>query len=754
MKKTLSPPMGGLARFSYRFRYGLAAAFLVMFVGFYFAQQQTETAYTLESEDEIADIFPSESTLVLVYENQDEDAVALLAETLSENDSVTQVLGYPNLLGKEYTAAELLDAVDDLSDTFGMETDMDMDETMLGLIYYMYYDGAVGALDMESFLTFLSEEVLESDSFGDMIDEDLSAQGEKLARFSSAEELTRSRTVQELADFLDMDADTVQSLLLYYYTQHGGAETGSMTLKTFADFVVDEVAADPDYRDLFDADTLSELEQLQAYTDADAVTTGLSYTGMADALGLDSGTTRLLYVYYFATQGGYTPGSMTISEFVRFVQEDVLTDSTFSSYFDSDTAAQLETLALYTDADAITQQYTAAELASVMGMEESLVQTVYALYTAGDVSDKTMTLGDFTSYLTSGVLDSALLSGSVDDATAAQLSSLSALIQAAAGGQTLTASELAALLGMDETTAAQLLSLYAMEQVSEENIANTALTVTEFAAFLTESVLTNESYASQFSAEEAAQIQSLYALLQAGASGQAYTAAELAAMTGMDEAAVGQLLSTSASGEAQDTETAEEGETETTETAADAESEAEETAANTETETTETTTDAETEPETEPTMTLPDFLTFVVEGFSDTLDEGTLTQLTQMQALISLAQSGQTLNGEALAQTFGMEFVQTEQILRLYLAQGEQTAALADFTAWLTGTLLEDETYAALFDDSAAAQLTQMNQLVQLAASGAALTPAAMAQALGLEEETADLVFQLYYGQADSTMSL
>lgn len=150
--------------------------------------------------------------------------------------------------------------MDDLSDTFGMETDMDMDETMLGLIYYMYYDGDVGTLDMESFLTFLSEEVLEGDSFGDMIDEELSAQGEKLALFASSEELTRSMTVQELADFLDMDTDTVESLLLYYYAQHGGAETGSMTLKTFADFVVDEVAADPDYSELFDADTLSELE--------------------------------------------------------------------------------------------------------------------------------------------------------------------------------------------------------------------------------------------------------------------------------------------------------------------------------------------------------------------------------------------------------------------------------------------------------------------------------------------------------------
>ncbi|MCD8088456.1 MAG: MMPL family transporter [Oscillospiraceae bacterium] len=509
---------------------------------------------------------------------------------------------------------------------------------------------------------------------------------------------------------------------------------------------------------------------------------------MADALGLDSSATRLLYVYYFATQGGYTPGSMTISEFVRFVREDVLTDSAFSSYFDSDTAAQLETLALYTDEDEITRQYTATELASILGMEESLVQTVYALYTAGDVSDKTMTLGDFTGYLTSGVLESSLLSGSVDETTAAQLSSLSALIQAAADGQALTASDLAALLGLDATTAAQLLSLYAMEQVSDEDIANTALTVTEFAAFLTESVLTNESYASQFSAEEAAQIQSLYALLQAGTSGQAYTAAELAALTGMEETVVSQLLYASASGETQDTETATDVETETTDTATDTESETTEASADTENETTETATDTESETEeaaaneeaeteatetstdentettdtatdeetetTEPAMTLPDFLALVVESFSDMLDEETLTQLTQIQTLIGLAQSGQALNGEALAQTFSMESAQVDQLLRLYLTQGEQTAALADFTAWLTDDLLQDESYAALFDESAAAQLTQMNQLVQLAASGAALTPASMAQALGLEEETAALVFQLYYGQSDSTMSL
>ncbi|MCD8007415.1 MAG: hypothetical protein LUF68_00465, partial [Clostridiales bacterium] len=282
----------------------LAAAFILLFVGAYFAQQSTETAYTLESDDEIAEIFPSESTLVLVYENQDEDTAALLAERLEENESVTQVLGYPNLLGKEYTAFQLLDAVDALSDTFGMEIDMSMDETMLELIYYTYYDGSIEALDMSSFLTFLSEDVLENESFGDMMDEELASQGERLARVASPEELTRSMTIRELADFFDMDEETVRSLLLYYYTQHGGAETGSMTLETFTDFLVDEMAADPDYSDLVDGDTLSELEQQQAYTDADAVTTGLSYTAMADALGLDSGTARLLYIYYFADQGG------------------------------------------------------------------------------------------------------------------------------------------------------------------------------------------------------------------------------------------------------------------------------------------------------------------------------------------------------------------------------------------------------------------------------------------------------------------
>lgn len=143
-KKTPRLSMKGLARFSYRRRFVLSGAFIVMLIAFYFLQGNTQIAYTLAKVDPIVDIFPPENMVVIVYENQDEEKMAQLEETLKNRDGVNQVMSYPGIFGKAYTAEELYDALDSLTGSMGMDAGegISFEPSMLNTVYSFYFAGS------------------------------------------------------------------------------------------------------------------------------------------------------------------------------------------------------------------------------------------------------------------------------------------------------------------------------------------------------------------------------------------------------------------------------------------------------------------------------------------------------------------------------------------------------------------------------------------------------------------------------------
>ena len=68
--------LAALGRFSYRWRGAIAAAFVLLFAGTYILQLSTQIAYTLTDADPVAEVFPPDNPIVVLYNNADEDAVA------------------------------------------------------------------------------------------------------------------------------------------------------------------------------------------------------------------------------------------------------------------------------------------------------------------------------------------------------------------------------------------------------------------------------------------------------------------------------------------------------------------------------------------------------------------------------------------------------------------------------------------------------------------------------------------------------
>lgn len=265
-KKTLHIPMNRIGAFSYKFRYGILAIFVIFFAGMIFAKGNTDIAYTMTEENEIDSVFPEKNSIVLLYDNGDEAAAQTLAEELEKEAGVVSVTSYGNTVGKEYTAAEMAEAVAD------MGADVGIDQTMLALIYYEYYEGDTsGGITLSEFVSFLQENIVQNEMFSELLSDESRAQLDMLALFTDTEELATSAMAGKEYSVSEMTAlfggmtegfDEAQMELLYtfYHSINDADSAWTMTPLEMLAFLADDMTQSEKYTAFFDEELRETLE--------------------------------------------------------------------------------------------------------------------------------------------------------------------------------------------------------------------------------------------------------------------------------------------------------------------------------------------------------------------------------------------------------------------------------------------------------------------------------------------------------------
>ncbi len=471
-KKELPLPMGKLAKFSHKFRHVFTVLFIVMFVTFYILQNNTQIAYNLEMSDPIADVFPQSNTIVMIYENTDEQAVVQLADELEADPKINQVLGYPNLLGKDYTAKEMIYSIDSLSAAFGvdMTQGFELDESMLGLIYYSYHDGTINPLSLKDFVTFLSEDIASNPAFDSYITEDMRTQLYSFKSFADADALTKPLSAAALAEYFDIDEDTAKSMLLLYYIEKGGTEYGTMTLGTFADYIINDVSQNEMYAHMFDENTLAQLDMLSAYTDKENVTKLRGYEEMAELMGIEPNQMRLLYIGYTDENtsldiiGGFSR-QLSLQQVINYV---VNNSEKFSSMMSEEDLQQLPLAQKIINGTAEDKAYSPDELASLIGMDSEQLKQLYLLYKSeyGNTSAWKVSVKTLLDFLNSGVLDQPEYSTMIEADMKSMLGSAQEMVNIVVNGDKLDSREMTDLLtslageGMLDKATIDLIYLY------------------------------------------------------------------------------------------------------------------------------------------------------------------------------------------------------------------------------------------------------------------------------------------------------
>ena len=315
-KKGLSAVLGG---FSYRFRRVIAILFIVLFIATGYLQFGTKTVYTLSEKDTIADVFPKDNTIVLLYANADESKIADIVAALEKED-VKNIVSYPTTIGKQCTVKEMSDMLSKMGES------LQIDEKLLNIVYYHYRtNGKTDSMTLSDFIGFLSDKVAVDPMFSGYIDEAAAEQLAVLKPLTEISTQTAPMPPAALAQTLGMDAEQVTQLfMLRYGTEYTPDKT--MSLYEFVSFLTDNVLPKPEYAVMFDEEAKATLYQTKAI--ADAVVSGKEFTvkEMAEFVGkisdkFNRSTVELLYLYSASLKQENDRSTMSPETLVKHIEK-------------------------------------------------------------------------------------------------------------------------------------------------------------------------------------------------------------------------------------------------------------------------------------------------------------------------------------------------------------------------------------------------------------------------------------------------
>jgi len=246
-KPVLRLNMSKVGSFAYNVRYGMLAAFLVLFGFAFYLQGNIHITYSDTGADPVHHVFDLENSFVVLYENADESAMSHVLESLESHDFVLEVSAYGNTLGRALTEAELAEV-------------LELDPTFSALIIRNYYEAALPELTLAEFLSFLQTDVPQNPLFAGFLNAEMLGQLDMLPLMVDPAMMDASMTNTELAELLQLEPAVVAQLLYLYDFLHGEDLEMTMTLSNFMAYLINDFSQHPLFGPAFYPEILEQLE--------------------------------------------------------------------------------------------------------------------------------------------------------------------------------------------------------------------------------------------------------------------------------------------------------------------------------------------------------------------------------------------------------------------------------------------------------------------------------------------------------------
>ncbi len=261
------------------------------------------------------------------------------------------------------------------------------------------------------------------------------------------EKLTYDKLNSKLKD-LGSDV-TVEDYLLkivyYHYFNHDN--NNKVTFNEFIDFIEQEAYNNPKTNEKIDENIKKDITRLKNFVTNNNINRLRSKSEIASILEINEEDINDLLIFYLSKNNN---AKLTLPEFVKFMNNDVLPNDKYSSKINSENKSKLQTLTKFVNVNTINQKMNSSSLAKLFNIDEKKINELFKYYLLKNPLDTKMTINIFANYVLDSVASDQSYASNFDNKTLENLKLLSIFSNNETINKKMSSKELANLFSLKE----------------------------------------------------------------------------------------------------------------------------------------------------------------------------------------------------------------------------------------------------------------------------------------------------------------
>lgn len=542
-------------------------------------------------------------------------------------------------------------------------------------------------------------------------EEDISKHIKEIEQKEKVDEvLAYGNTINEKLNYSDLSKKledlgsdvTIEDYLIkiVYYKYYNPNEDNKMTFSELYNFIQNEVYTNEKLSNTFDIETKNNVNKLKYFTKNDEVNRKRTANEIANILDINKKNIDDILVYYNSKNNTL---QLSINEFVKFMNNDVLTNSKYSKSIDQNTKKKLGELAKFSNTQIIQSKMTNSQIADTFGIEEDVITNLHMYYLSISEINQELELSEFTNFVITDILTNPDYSSSLDNEEVNSIKMLSMFSDKNVINKKMTPDELSVLFGIHEEYIEKLLLLNNIKEIncSPNEFVNLILKNSD-----------NEIIKEFIDTKTMGKLQLLSVIMQSTINDVTYSYKELSTFIGMDENSLRNIyiLYLSKNSSVQ--------------------------------------------------LSPLEFVNFVLEHKDDELlsgnfDTTTISTLQLLQTVMNGTVNNKKYNSQNLSKLLGIDKDSLDLLYGLYVSKyttPNQTVSLNTFVKFILNDVIQNGDYSRSFDQNSKNKLQTINTIMNESLNGTKYTKDESFTILNnltdkLDKDTIELLY-VYYGSA------
>lgn len=454
------------------------------------------------------------------YYNRDVDTMMtssyflkFIEENIITNDKLSEQLD-DNMRGNisklhNFTDTDLIYKLRNSSDIGSI---LDIDEETIKSLYILYNAQDVNLqLRLIDFVDFLNNHVLVNEKYASLIDSNSRNLIGEMTPFLNKDIINSYMNADALANIFGLDRESVNQLLLLYYTDYEFANKLSLSELINGTYYLSK---NTHYLDGVDVSSLINLVSI-ANNENNYNTMKMNKIYLSNFFS--SIDTNLVNTVY---------GSLNLpDDYLMSPQEFINFNLTnLSDYLSSDVKTKLTILKLVID-DSISsekQRYTIQEMSTLLSLDKESVNKLYALISYTNNYEFKLSPNNFVNLILNNK-DNPLISSKLNGEMLNKLYLVSSIMNSVNNDIYYSSYDLANFLGLDKNSIDLLYSLYEVAYLNKD----ITVSINDFTNFLLENVITNPNYLANFDDNAINKLRTIRNIMTGAINNSSYTANEI-----------------------------------------------------------------------------------------------------------------------------------------------------------------------------------------------------------------------------------